>query len=149
MRSRVVRVVAAFGAAMLAVVAGAQDVEQVASPYQAEYPYTVGTDLTPPVSIDGVHIDAIRVSPREGQDLTADRDIELEVTSTFTNNGSKTVHVLAVLLLEDEQGNSLQRLELPSVRVPSGKTRSGAERFTVRGRVVLDLHKVYLFCELD
>jgi hypothetical protein len=149
MRNRVFRVVAAFGAAMLAVAAGAQEVEQVSSPYQGEYAYTVGTDLTPHVSIDGVQIDALRIAPREGEEVTADRDVQVGVASTFTNNGSKTVHVLVVLLLEDEQGNSLERLELASLRVPSGKTRSGDQQFSVRGRVVLDLRKVYLFCELD
>jgi hypothetical protein len=145
----VVRIVAAFGVTLLASWAGAQDVEQVASPYQSEYPYTIGTDLTPQVSVDGVHIDAIRVAPRQEGEIAADRDVEVEVTSTFTNNRPKTVHVLVVLLLEDEQGNALDRLEMPSVRVPSGKTRSGGERFTVRGRVVLDTQKVYLFCELE
>jgi hypothetical protein len=149
MRSRVVRVVAAFGVALLATWVGAQDVEQVASPYQGEYPYTIGTDLTPPVSVEGVHIDAIRVAPRQEGEIAADRDIEVEVTSTFTNNGAKTVRVLVVLLLEDGQGNALERLEMPSVRVPSEKTRSGNERFTVRGRIVLDTQKVYLFCELQ
>ena len=149
MRSRVVRVVAGFGVALLATWVGAQDVEQVASPYQAEYPYAVGTDLTPQVSIEGVQIDAIRVAPREQGEVAADRDVEIEVTSTLTNNGAKTVHVLVVLLLEDGQGNALERLEMPSVRVPSEKTRSGNERFTVRGRIVLDTEKVYLFCELQ
>jgi len=141
--------VAVFAVALCAVGAGAQDAQQVASPYQGEYPYTIGSDLTPNVSVEGVQIDAVRVAPPENKQVAADSDVEVTVTSTFTNNGTKTARVMVVLLLEDEQGNALDRLQMSTVRVPSGKTRSGDGRFTVRGRSVLETQKVYLFCELE
>lgn len=127
----------------------AQQVDQVSSPYQGEYEYQVGSDLEPGVSVDGVLIERLRVAPRNPAASPEENTVEVEIAYSLTNGSQRTARVLLVLLLEDEQGNVLDRLELPPVRIGSGKTKEDGERRDVRGRAISETRKLYLYCELQ
>ncbi len=127
----------------------AQQVEQATSPFQAEFEYRIGDELRPQVSVDGVLIDLIRIAPRRAEAISEEGETDVEITWSFSNAGSRTARVLLVLLLEDEQSTSLERVELPATRVASGKTKDDTTRTSIRGRALLDTRKLYVYCELE
>jgi hypothetical protein len=131
-------------------VAAAQDAEwrTVESPYQEDLRVAVGTTFAPGVEIDGVRWRSLRIAPAEGETVAAGETVQTEVSLELENRGNKTVQVLVILLLEDEDGAPLDRIEAIRFKVGGGRLKERTETVALSGDALLETRRVYALCEI-
>lgn len=122
--------------------------EAVSNPFMDEFEFALGADLTPNVEIDDVRWRLLRMDldddpPVDGEESRVEFTIELE----NLNERSKKFNL--IVLLEDERGGQLERVELDTVRASSGRLESDRQRVRVQGRSLLRLAKVYVLAEVE
>jgi hypothetical protein len=129
--------------------AAAQEAEfqSVANPFQDGYLYAVGDDLAPNVSIDGVRWTLVRVAAKGERDIVADKEIPVIVDLEFENRRDRSVGLLVVLLLENENGDPLERIRCNPIRAGSGRFKASRQKAKVMGNALLATKRLYLFCE--
>ena len=88
-----------LGTAVGPAVAQETEFQAVANPYQDGYPYAVGDDLAPNVSIDGVRWTLVRVAAKGERDIAADKEIPVVVDLEFENRRDRTVDLVVVLIM--------------------------------------------------
>ncbi len=120
---------------------------QVENPFQDEFDYTVNTDLTPNVEVDGVRWARFAVRTKEGDDFATDRitqiSIELDLFST-----TESAKVLVFVLFENENGAPLGRIECKKVTTGRERLRESVQKFKIDSSVLLATRKVYLLFEV-
>jgi len=79
----------------------------VDNPYQQDFPYAIGADLSLNVEIQGLRWTLMKIAPREGREIEADKENQVDVTLEFENRGTDSAKVQVVLLLEDDNGSPL------------------------------------------
>ena len=136
------------GTAMLA---GAQEgsVRSVGNPYQEGVPYSVGDDLTPDVEIDGARWTLVRIAPNAAKNPKPGRDTPVVADLRFDNRSERSARLSVVLMLEDEDGNQLERLKFPGLKLAANRVKEFQYKFTVPGDDLLATRRVYLFCQVD
>ena len=140
---------AVLGAWAGAVGAQSSTYTPVDNPYQAEFEFTVGSDLTPNVSIDNVRWRLLRLDLDDGETPVAGEEIRAEVTVEVENLRERSARVAMVLLLEDERGGQLERVELKEFKASSGRFESERQRIKIDGGTAQRLGKVYVLVEID
>ena len=145
-----------IGATVLAVslfvsLAAAQDSSSrpVSNPFQDGFSYRIGDDLAPAVDIEGVRWTRLHVATKGDREIEADRNMPVVTDLEFDSARDGSVTALVVVLLEDEEGAPLQRLQCEPFRIPGGRHKVERQRFEVSGQILLATRSVYLFCELQ
>ena len=67
----------------------------------------------------------------------------------FDNRSKRGVDLVVALLLEDERGAPLQRLNCPEVHLGGGKAREFRHALTAPGDALLAARRVYLFLQVE
>lgn len=137
--------------AAVAAVATAQEgsFRLVSNPFQDGFEYRVGEDLQPAVDIEGVRWTLLHVAPKGERNIDAERNVAIVADLEFENTRDRSVTALVVLLLEDEEGAPLERLECDTFHIAGKGVKGERQRFKVSGQVLLATRSVYLFCELE
>jgi hypothetical protein len=121
----------------------------VSNPFQDGFAYRVGDELAPDVDIEGVRWTQLRVAPRGDREIEADQSMAINTELEFDSALDHSVTALVVVLLQDEQGTPLDRLQCDPFRIAGGRLKKERQRFTVSGRALLATRSVYIFCELQ
>ncbi len=120
--------------------------QPVDNPYQGEFEFTPGEAIDPGVSIDGVVWTGFTASPQG--ELRPGKAVKTVLQTSFDNGSANDVRLLVVVLFEDEQGESLDRIELDPVNLAAGRSRSFRQKVKIQSDVLSSAAKVYLFCEV-
>lgn len=119
------------------------------NPYQAEFAYRIDGELRPAVEIDRVRWRSLKVSPKNADDVRSGDTVTTFIELDFENTGGDAATVVVVVLFEDEQGNSLDRVECEPEKVRGGEARSARQKVKLQGDVLLATAKLYLFYEVQ
>jgi hypothetical protein len=122
---------------------------EVDNPYQEDLEIVVGTTLSPRVQIDGVRWRSLLVAARNGATVTAGDNVDLEVAVAFENREPSSAKLLVILLLEDDAGSPLERLELKTFKAGGERLKERSESVSLPGDVVLAIRRVYVYCEVS
>ena len=133
--------------ALVTAVAAAEDFAVVANPYQAEFPFAIDAELRPAVEVDGIRWLSLRVTPKDADDVRSGEQTTAFVTFELENRRDEGATAIVIALLEDEQGNGLDRVECEPVEVPGASAKSFRYKTKIQGDVLLATKKIYLFLE--
>ncbi len=141
-----------FGLAMAAnaVPAFGQDSEWTAvdNPYQEDVEYSIGDTFNPGVVVEGVRWHSFIVAAPD-RAFASDRvNVSTDLTVQVENRGTKSAKVLVILLLEDAEGNPLERIEVRQFKVPSGRLKERTESIVLSTATLNSTERVYLFFEV-
>ncbi len=131
---------------LVGAVALAGALQPVDNPYQGEFPFTLGEEVTVGVSIDGVVWNSFTANPLG--ELRPGRAVRTVLEMAFDNGNADAVRLLVVILFEDERGESLDRIELDPMTLAAGRTRRFRKKVKIQSDVLSTAAKVYLFCEV-
>ena len=133
----------------LAAPAMAQDADYAAveSPFQDEFDYRIGADLKPLVAVDGVRWIRFAVRSRSDREYEPAQPVPVSVEVDLFNNGD-SADVLLIVLFEDENGTSLDRLELGRIKAGRGRLKEEVQKHKITQSVLEATRKVYLFFEV-
>ena len=149
--SRIATTIAAMlTAVVLAAPAMAQDPEWriVENPYQEDIEYNIGTTLAPMVEVDGIRWRSFSVE-RPDLSLAEDSDtVDTEVVFEFENRRRKSARILVILLLEDESGAPLDRIEAKPFKLAGGRLKERKETASISAGNLRSAQRVYLFFEV-
>jgi hypothetical protein len=120
----------------------------VSSPYGEEVPYEIGAQFYPGVEVDGIRWSLLRVSPKRGEEISPDEDVNVVLFLDFENTINDGAEILVILLFESERGQPLHRHPCRPIRLGGEKTKSFREKFKVHGDALLATEKLYLYCEV-
>lgn len=142
-------ILSAFIAAGFAASAEAQTSEWrvVDNPYQEDVEYAIGATFHPGVAVEGMRWHSFTIAPLTTM-LMEGETTETEVTVVFENRRSKGARVLAILLLEDADGNPLDRVQIPPFKVGGDRRKERVETVELSGAVINATERVYLFFEI-
>lgn len=121
--------------------------EKVDNPFQEDLEYTVNTDLSPGIEVDGVRWVRFSVRTKEGTEIVAQEIMPITVELELFNTG-ENAKVLVYVLFEDENGDPLGRVECGRVSAGRDRLRKSAHKFKVDGSTLLATRKVYLLFEV-
>ena len=79
---------------------------------------------------------------------TAAKEVPLLVEVDILNNGD-SADVLLIVLFEDENGDSLDRLELDTIKAGRGRLKEEIQKHKVTGSVLEATRQLYLFFEVS
>lgn len=147
--SRIVAAVATVAAICLPGAAYAQDVQfrEVENPFQDEVDFTINSDFTPQVEVDGIRWMRFSVRTKEGRDIVADRLTPVMVDLDLFNT-AESAKVLVIVLFEDENGNPLDRIECDEVSIGRERLREAVQKHKINGAVLLATRKIYVLFEV-
>ncbi len=123
-------------------------IQKVENPFQEEFDYTVNTELTPNVEVDGVRWSRFAVRTKEGEEFAADNIVPVTVEFDLFNT-TESAKVLVIVLFENENGNPLGRIECKRVSTGRERLREVVQKFKIDGSVLLVTRKVYLLFEVQ
>lgn len=124
------------------------DYTPVTSPYQDDFEYQVGTDLRPRVEVDRVRWMRFSIRPKSDREYESDKPVPVTVEVDLLNNGD-SANVLLIVLFEDENGASLDRLELDGIKTGRDRLREVIQKHKVTASVLAATRRVYLFFEVS
>jgi len=143
-------IAAVLTAAVLASPATAQNPEwrKVDNPYQEDVEYAIGATHEPGVEVNDVRWRSFRIETPEEGPFAAGEPVRTEVTVEFENRGEKNARILVILLLEDDAGSPLDRIEVKPFKLASGRLKERKETVELPAEVVGSTRRVYLFFEI-
>jgi hypothetical protein len=149
MQLRTLSVVLTIAAAAFA--AGAQElpIRLVDNPYQEGVAYSLGDELTVAVDIEGIWWTHAQIEMESGDAVEPDAEVEVIARVRFDNRSGRTVRLTTVLMLENAAEQPLERLQLPSFKLPARRVREFQHRFSVPGIDLIEANRVYLFCQVE
>ncbi len=124
------------------------DYTTAANPFQDDFDYEIGADLRPLVAVDGVRWIRFAIRPRSDREYDPTKEVPIMVEVDVLNNG-ESADVLLIVLFEDENGNSLDRLELDTVKAGRGRLREEIQKHKITGSVLEATRSLYLFFEVS
>ncbi len=143
-------IAAVLTAATVASPAAAQnpDWRKVDNPYQEDVEYAIGDTHEPGVEVNDIRWRTFTIeTPDEGPFAEGER-IRTDVTVEFENRGGKSARILVILLLEDEDGGPLDRIEVKPFKLAAGRLKERKETTDLPAEVVGSARRVYLFLEV-
>jgi hypothetical protein len=143
-------IAAAFAVAAMASPAAGQnpDWRIVENPYQEDIEYSVGTTYEPGVEVNNVRWRSFKIETPERESLAAGKPVNTELTVEFENRGNKSARILVIFLLEDENGNPLDRIEMKPFKLASGRLKETKTNTELPATIVDSARRVYLFFEI-
>lgn len=140
---------------MLVVIGGSiasaqgNEIRAVSSPFQEEFEYTVGETLDLNLEIDGIRWTVLRIGAGDPDNWSPGN----RVKATFTNEVSNIVDdqrsLMIILLLEDDRGRKLERVELKTIRVGAGNSDEDIQKVKIDSGILAETGKIYLFAEIN
>lgn len=142
--------IAFFALAGIAPPAAAQDVDwrDVDNPYQEDIEYTIGETHSPRVEVENVRWRSFTIESPDREVFAVGETIETQLTLELENRGGKSAKVLIILLLEDEDGNPLDRIEGRPFKVAAGRLKERKETARFSGETLNSARRAYLFFEV-
>jgi hypothetical protein len=131
--------------------ASAQDVGYRAadSPFQDGFELEVNTDLEPMVEVAGVRWTKFAINVKGDREIDPEKETPVAVELGFVNTNSESVKVLVIVLFEDANGMTLDRLECAKVKASSDRLKESVQKYRISGAVLRAMRRVYLFCEVE
>ena len=120
----------------------------VDNPYQEDIEYSFGSTYTPRVEVEGIRWRSFRIEAPDSDQLVDGETVETEVTLEFENRRSKSAKILVILLLEDVNGNPLDRIEVKQFKVAGGRLKERNETANLSSEVIRSARRVYVFFEI-
>ena len=120
----------------------------VGNPYQEDIEYSFGSTHTPRIEVDGVRWHSFRIETPDGALLTDGETVETDVTLEIENRRTKSAKILVILLLEDENGNPLDRIEVKQFKVTGGRLKERTETASLSSEIITSARRVYVFFEV-
>jgi len=120
----------------------------VENPYQEDIEYSLGSTFTPRVEIEGVRWRSFTIEAPDRESLIDGEDAEAEVTMEFENRSDTSAKVLVILLLEDGDGNPLDRIEARQFKLASGRLKERKETVKLPAANLKAVERVYVFFEV-
>lgn len=121
----------------------------VKSPFQEDFELSVNSDLYPMVEVEGVRWTRFGVHVKGDREIQPDKDVPVTVELGFVNTNPEGVKILVIALLEDVNGNPLERVECSRVSASNDRLKESVQKFKISGMVLNNLRRVYLFCEVE
>ena len=152
MRSTWFEIVGGFvlaAAAALPLAAQQSGYTSAESPYQGDIAYTVGATAEPKVDVAGARWNLLQIEPLAEAPYQSGRQVKVRVNLGFEGVGTSSVRVEVVLLLEDKDGNMLDRIECKPFRVRPERSRVVHQKFKIQGDVLNATAHLYLFAEVN
>lgn len=118
------------------------------NPYQEDVAYRIGDTFNPGVVVEGVRWHSFTVVAPDRGPTGGSVNLSTGLTVEFENRGSKSAKVLVILLLEDAKGNPLERIEVRSFKIASGRLKERTEDVVLSSRTLEATERVYLFFEV-
>jgi len=116
------------------------------SPFQADYPFTVGSRLELRVEVEGVQVDWLEVTPLE--EISPAREVQCSVVVSGSNVGDRRAEIEVVLILESDAQRALERITMAPFRVRSGRDFEETQRFRVTGSKLRQARRVFVDVEV-
>ena len=141
-----------FGAILaIAGVSAAQgpNLREVESPLQEEFDFKIGQTLNLNLRIDGIKWTVLSASAGDDSGWTAGKTTKTSFTSELENLTDTTLTLSIILLLEDERGRQLERLEFKRIKVGPGRYNQNVQKIKVDGGTLTETAKVYIFAEVE
>ncbi len=120
----------------------------VDNPYQEDIEYAVGTTHEPGVEVDGIRWRSFEIVTPERDPLAGGEPIRVDVLVEFENRNSKSAKILVILLLEDEDGGPLDRIEVGQFKLSGGRLKERKVTAELAPEVVAATRRVYVFFEV-
>jgi hypothetical protein len=149
--SRILPLIAAvLTVAPMAPPAAAQnpDWRTVDNPYQEDIEYAIGTTHEPRVEVGGVRWRSFKIETPDRDPFAAGEPVSTEVTVEFENRSNKSARILVILLLEDEDGSPLDRIEMKPFKLAGGRLKETKTTAELPTAIVESARRVYLFFEI-
>ena len=127
----------------------AQELTAADNPLQKEFGYQVGEVLSPRLNIAGVRWLSFSVTPKEGKALKAGDEIPVVMSLELENTTTSTVEVLAIFLLEDEQGAQLARLEGDKIKLKGERRSEESTKLKVDGGALAATRKIWAYIDVQ
>ncbi len=121
---------------------------KTSNPYQGEVACRFGDTVSPNVDIDGVVWHALAVREVGHRKLVSGKAIKTRIEVVLENTRNRRAKADIILLFEDEQGNALDRIELDTISVSSGATKTARQKVKIQADVLTAMRKIYLFAEI-
>jgi len=139
-----------FIVSIMASPAVAQDDEWrvVDNPYQEDIEYQIGATHTPGVEVEGVRWRSFKIETIERGLFAVGESVDTEVTLAIENRRTKSAKILVIMLLEDENGNPLDRIEARQFKVAAGRLKERTENVRLSGEVLNSTRRIYVFFEI-
>jgi len=120
----------------------------VDNPYQEDIEYSFGSTHTPRIEVEGIRWRSLRIEVPDNDQLVDGESFETEVTLEIENRRSKSAKILVILLLEDADGNPLDRIEVKQFKVAGGRLKERKETAGLSSEVIRTARRVYVFFEI-
>jgi hypothetical protein len=121
----------------------------VENPFQEEYDYQINTELDPLVEVDGVRLTRFAILVKGDGEIDEEKSTSLTVEFGLRNTTSESARVFVIALLEDGDGDALDRLECTPVSVGKERLKETTQKFKLPGFVLVSTEKIYLFVEIE
>ncbi len=142
-----------FLAAVLAsagiVAAQGADLRVVGSPFTEEFDYKVGQILDLNLRLEGLRWSVLRAGARDEADWTEGKKVKTSFTNELENLTDRPLTLSIIILLEDDRGRQLERVELKKIKVGAGRYDEDIQKIKVDGGVLAETAKIYIFAEVE
>lgn len=116
------------------------------NPYQDEFAFKLGEPIALYVEIEGTRFAQLTITPQGN--VEPGKNVKCQVVMTGARVGSGRVEVLPVLLLEDQNGKSLDRLTPAPFKVRGERPFEYKDTITVSGDSLAASAKVWVYLEI-
>ncbi len=146
----VVSIAAVVSVAAIAAPAAAQsaDWRVVENPYQEDIQYSLGSTFTPRVEVEGVRWRSFLIEAPDRALLIDGEEVKIEVAMEFENRGNTSAKILVILLLENADGNPLDRIEVKRFKLAGGRLKERTETVKLPAATIKAVSRVYVFFEV-
>lgn len=124
------------------------DPREVASPFQEEFDFRIGQTLDLEVRVDGLRWVVLRAGAGDAQEWTAGKKFKTSFTSELENLTDMPLTLSTILLLEDDRGRQLERIQLKRIRVGGGRYVEDIQKIKIDGASLTETAKIYIFSEV-
>lgn len=149
---RIAEILIIFGAILaIAGIAAAQgpDFQEVGSPLQEEFDFKIGQILNLNLRIDGIKWTVLKADAGDDSGWTAGKTTKTSFTNELENLTDTTLTLSIILLLEDDRGRQLERVEFKRIKVGPGRYNQDIQKIKVDGGNLAHIAKVYIFAEVE
>lgn len=116
------------------------------NPYQDEAVLTVGQPIKLYVEVQGTRFAELTLTPQG--EVEAGKNVKCQVLLTGSRPVSGKAEVVPILLLEDGNGKSLERITLPRFKVRGERPFEYRETVSVSGDSLSAAAKVWIYLEV-
>ncbi|RLE18099.1 MAG: hypothetical protein DRJ61_03860 [Acidobacteria bacterium] len=134
-----------------AVITAAQgpDLRKIESPLQEEFDFRIGQILGLNLHIDGIKWTVLKADAGDMTRWTAGKTTKTSFTNELENLTDTPLILSIILLLEDDRGRQLERVELKRIKVGPGRYTQAIQKIKIDGGNLADTAKVYIFAEVE